>query len=872
MSNLEIRYLVVGTKMVDGHLVPAGRPKSQQREAWSAFLERLRESKVISDKASIDLFVPGPFCDKPIPNVKGSTLLNENIGCIDFLVFDIEGGGTPKNPEAQIADAELEELRAWLKARPFETVFFNSFSDGLPGKGRRGRILVPISTPIVPDDYGQARHSQSSWWHSVFRTLAKHVLGKWYDHPGIRSGLESAKDLRRAYYFRASPPPSAGGAAPWFDHNNSGNPLNAHPYVQNATELRADVPETSFLGSGLGIDEALLKKTLRKWDQSTNPQLRSAALAMRKVLAGDEWSERGAGHQTIVSLTFQLALAFRPFDPKAVVAQYFLPSCQLWGDFERTRANVEEAFTSALRKLDAQDKGKLLEQEKEHVETLKAVGRSGDYTPEELQRLRTFGPWILSLDGKYWFLRLDEKGEPEYVGPKTTPDGAAQYAAQIFAPAKLRCWNLGDDGRKLRTIRDMRADFGRELSLVQGSLALERTVYNEQENSLTLAHTPLCIREPKFSPDIDTYLKIVAGVECGRLLDYLTMYPDLNRLLPALVLLGPKDHGKTFLARCLASVWSRSNNPQPTTLKNLLSTHPDGLLKSPVVLADEYIPRDFRQRPRTEEMRELITAKNHEVNQKYGLKLLVEGYCRVVISINDLKLLAGDDAESRHAQKASIDRFFLLEFPPAAEAFLKSTPYSRLSEWLEGDFAAHIFHLVSERKVEKAQGRWWVRPSGGEKIAEVLSVSTTSADSVCSWIYGFLEDPATLYTRVGGDETDLSVRVVNVAGRYALRVRPRTIFETWGIYARSTPPRYGALMSALRNLASSSARQKLTMPGRGTMHAYDLDLAKLSAWSEQHEIPAEDFLELLREAATVGNEHAERYERANQERSKLKLL
>ncbi len=871
-----VDYIILGNHVnkQSGAWVPNGKPISSGSLPWCDLVKHVTDNQIAENKGHVRLFIPGTLVEKPRENDRGQILTNENIKHLSFLALDIEGGGTKGKPQKLVEIEEIIGIAEYLQSRPFESWFFNSYSDGQFGKGRRGRIIVPISAPIDPTTYGQERGQQGRWWsENVFWALSEEILGPWYKHEGIKAGLEGAKLFCNKYYRRSSPPNADPDLEPWINFV-PGSHFDPHPFVEQANKNAAISKVATAArrtNTGHGLDRKDLTRSANNWSRSKDHLVKMAGLALRRVLKGETESDEGSGFTVLNTLCCQLVKDHKPFDPAVVSREIFTGSCQIWAQrsgksLESELAYVEKHLRHWFEKDELYTVKRIEEKIAKKVDDLASSGRETDYTPEEIVKLKAFGPWLLEKEGETWVLVMQDDGEPRYLGPRSNERSAALFAAQKLIPSKVRCKETTKEGgAKIRSVKDMIADFGRSLDEVRGSMVAETTIYDKRTNTLTVAPTPLCRREPVFHEDIDQYLKIIGGTEYERLCDYIAVYPDLNSLLPALVLHGRKSGGKTFLAKCLASPWSKDGEPAPATLKNMLSDHPDGILRSPVVLADEHIPKDRQNKPRMEDLRELITKKEHEVNPKYGRKYSISGYVRVVCTVNDLKLLAGEDAESKHAQEASIDRFFLLSFPDTAREFLERLPYGRKTEWLTGSFSEHMFYLQQQRFVAQPAGRWRVQPTGGEQVAETLAISTYRADNICSWLLNFLENPGSLYAYSQTNDKSLPAFKTNFiefgirATVNSLRVRPKTIDECWSIYGRGNKPTYSSLMATIRNLAQDpDRRQKLALPDNNTVNVYEIDIMKLCNWGEQFGLTVTDFSDMLLKAVEKAKEAEEK--------------
>jgi len=330
----------------EGVWKPEGRPIGATHTPWEQLFTFLTEDRRVASKGEAKLFLPGKLIDEPVENEKGSTLLNENIEHLSFLAIDIEGGGTLDKRQPLLTEDDLVDILARLQSLPYETVFFNSFSDGAQFKGRRGRILVPFAAPVDPAQFGQTRKTQGKWWSRyIFMALAKEILGDCMLHPGVRAGLEGAKILAGKYYVRSAPKEPA--AEPWLMRFNEGTYFDPTMVVAKASERANELQEIGERdATGLGIQPAKLKKVLKRWQDSDNPDENRAFQAMQKVMRGECEAAPGAGFDTNNLVCRLLAKHCSPFDPQVVARELFTKSSQAWAAISHQSLEHEVGYVT----------------------------------------------------------------------------------------------------------------------------------------------------------------------------------------------------------------------------------------------------------------------------------------------------------------------------------------------------------------------------------------------------------------------------------------------------------------------------------------------------------------------------------------------
>jgi predicted P-loop ATPase len=322
--------------------IPLDAPNDSTCTPWNELARFITEDRRVKDKGEVKLFIPGKLHEELRVNDTKSTLINENVQHLSFLAIDIEGGGTEATPAPFLTDEDIAGIASRLAGLQFQTQFYNSHNDGAPGKGRRGRILVPLAAPIVPAEYGQTRESQGTWWsRHIFIPLVEHVIGDWIRHPGIRSGVEGAKILCGKYYVRSAPADST--ADTWCFRFGENHPfLDARDLVRQANVRAAQLGEIGMRdATGMGIPSAKLKRTLKLWQNSEDVDDIRAHATFEKIARGERGAEEGAGFDTFNLLCRKLAKHCRPFDPKVVAKELFERSCRAWAEVSKKPVEFE---------------------------------------------------------------------------------------------------------------------------------------------------------------------------------------------------------------------------------------------------------------------------------------------------------------------------------------------------------------------------------------------------------------------------------------------------------------------------------------------------------------------------------------------------
>lgn len=292
--------------------VPNGVHHSVKISTWHSIVAGCKKSIETDDKGSVSLFIPGGLTFEDMGEENGrrkSTVLNANISQIDFLVFDLEAA----KPGA--SDLSVIQTIDYLKTKPWEFMIFQSHSHGLPEKGARGRLLVPLIEPIIPPDTAE----RSKWWRATYRNIAVVILGPFYKT--WNAGIESADALRQAYYFRSHPVGRLEFA--WEHYESTGVAFDA------STCFAKDVGKNvHYVAAGVKAGQNISRKRLLVVveDWWSSQQTHRAAKTLKAFLKGDVWAEDEERIPAMRDMCFYLARELGPFDPDLVVNEHFVAS------------------------------------------------------------------------------------------------------------------------------------------------------------------------------------------------------------------------------------------------------------------------------------------------------------------------------------------------------------------------------------------------------------------------------------------------------------------------------------------------------------------------------------------------------------------
>ncbi|MCK4717694.1 MAG: hypothetical protein KAT70_03405, partial [Thermoplasmata archaeon] len=490
-------------------------------------------------------------------------------------------------------------------------------------------------------------------------------------------------------------------------------------------------------------------------------------------------------------------------------------------------------------------------------------GRDTPYTPQELDafsQAEGVSPeefsrrWIVQRAASFYFY----VGPRGYVGPYGKDDG--KLAAHTFlSPATsvgVRLSELTLTGEFVqRTVQDLAMEYGTIADALALDLTAQKSTFLSPIGTLVEAPCPIRNMAPEYSPEVHQWLHLLAGAQYVHLEQWLAWVTHLDRPSVALFLEGVPGSGKSLLAKGLARLWTQN---QPTTLDQALGHFNQALAECPLVFADEVLPKDFRGRGRTGELREFIQGDSRPYRRKYLPDATLKGAARVIIAANNRTMLEGEENLTPNDVAAIVGRFLHIEAGELAAQFLKHTD---TKTWVSGDaIARHVLYLVHHVKRPDNPPRFLVEAHAGS-LHRAMTTSTAMGSAVAHWLVSYLMQPAKLRGgRMAGDSAYL-VRVVG--GK--LHVNPRALTDHWETYATNEDSKRATarnVSNGLRGISSTDAKSRvsLTVPGysvRNRPKFYAVRTEDLVEWATSTGYSsAEELLEAMHGAEKLDTDQA----------------
>jgi hypothetical protein len=648
----------------------------------------------------------------------------------------------------------------------------------------RRRIIVPLAEPIPGASY-------DTILGTIWATYAEHAD-------------REAGGAHRAFYVPSCAPTRADVAELHY-LPGAGLKIEASP----ATPIAPVVP----LAAVHSISEAVWQRLMARWLRSSSARNIDLAERMRKILEGIPYAEHGERD----AITWRLVEAIIHAYPEVAadsVRELFrlsIDAMQKLGS-SLTEAELVEKLERARRaKLAAEDTA-LPDDRRDAIRQAFGTDRNYPYTADEITEIQSVvglsreeldHAWILQYGTGHWL--VGPGGKLSYAS-KDTLENTARV---VLAPAPIELHEIGKDGRRWMTRRTLLEKYSLPLDEVSRSLTIDEPVFNLVDRRLTMPACPKRAIAPRFDPEIDRWLRLLAGDRYDQLCAWLQWVPDLTRPIAALVLTGEPSIGKSMLAQGLARIWTDAG---PTKLAAAMGKYDYVLEACPFCFADEELPSDFRGHERTAELREFIQCTRRNVDRKHRDFMSLEGAARVQIAANNLSVLTlGGGLSAADVDAIAVRFLHVAGRIDAAHYLAERGGRDGVVPWVEGDgIAAHVLYLAKVKRYDWI-GRFGV-PAQPDLVDRMLVRGGVRA-ALCELFVKALRDKAPL--REGA-------RVV----RGVLAVRLDWIPDAWDLFlGRRQRPETPGLLQALDGLG-----QRFEAVGEGW---FAIETSRLVTWARE---------------------------------------
>lgn len=474
-------------------------------------------------------------------------------------------------------------------------------------------------------------------------------------------------------------------------------------------------------------------KNLRR---SRNPDKQKLGRGLDQIAKGEM---PNGGASAIVQIAKTIA---GPNVDANSIAKLFAQSLQITPDaptVEQLQTVIEGEQANARTQKIAADLGRDAEARRRIREAF-TDGRDWPYTEAELEAMAALAGCTRDDAQHRWIIQFRKQFYIQFMGAYQGPIAAEELiprAMTFLAPAS----SAGVIVEGL-TPAELMASYGSPATNVIASMIDKFSRFDASAHTLIEAACPVRDLVPTFDPDVDHWLRLLAGPKFDKLCDWIAASTRLDRPCPALFLRGPTGNGKSLLICGLARQWTEG---KPTDLEAAMGTFNSALLDCPLVFGDERIPRDARGNPRTEELRELITRVEHPLRRKHIAESSVRGSIRVALAANNLNML-NIPGELTNQDIAAIGERFLYidldddDFRAAQFLISKGGGEFALKLVQEDRIAKHALWLRDTRSIIVG-GRWAVPGNCGE-LLQAMRTGAGLRWPICHWLVAWLMDTA----------------------------------------------------------------------------------------------------------------------------------
>lgn len=488
----------------------------------------------------------------------------------------------------------------------------------------------------------------------------------------------------------------------------------------------------------------------------------------------------------------------------------------------------------------AQVSGTRIQRQEDYDEVLRTTADYLDITADEV------GERIIIDAGNEFFVWDEER--LEYSTGYT-------HEKQLLGALQRHCPRLTwkyTDGDKPASSTIIHRDLATVADTIYYTYDPDQAGYDKTEYAF---YKPICRVDraltPRFDPDIDQWLRLMAGSDYPRLARWLAAYPVLTRPLCALYFSGRASIGKQMLAMGLARIHSRISAFVPYA--EMLSDFNELLKMSPLIYADEKVAQDSFNLNDSSVFRRLVGNNLFELNAKNRAKAYLIGYPRVLITANNADALGiREDLDAADLEAIRIRIGFIENHDDHVQQFLEAyaeregfhTSREATDSWVAGGrIAEHVLYLASQAQPEDWDSRYLV--VGWEsKLTRQLATNHGRTGTVAETIALAMQRPGRAQDAVDWE-----------AGK--IFVHRQLLAEHWARIKQmdERPPNSDSLLKALKSLSEDTTARRSIYEGssRRQLTYYEIDSEVIARLSEERGLAS--YAEVMAAAqAGKGNE------------------
>jgi hypothetical protein len=581
-------------------------------------------------------------------------------------------------------------------------------------------------------------------------------------------------------------------------------------------------PATPNPGKSLDVVRASLEKL--NADSKNKKEI-------EKVLAGESFAdeERDTAMQSVCS-----TIAWIPESagiPAKDLVEILRPSLSVWAaeTDNPKRQSLDAEMAKAFDKIQRAQQDKLDHDVKEW-EDLKglreALGKDdSDALPEnELVINHT----MIQFRDSYYIFNFERN---RYSKLKTKSE-IIQYAREAWknAPGGIALEYVNAKGEiKQKTVPRILFEYCHNADDVIGEFCREDSEYDLSAQTFYESIAPVRKLEPTYNDQIAHWLKLLAGPNLGKVLDWIAAVTQLERQCCVLYLDGASGAGKGLLGAGLSRLWHAGG---ATPLADVIGNFNADMFRCPLLFLDEGLPKK-RGEDYSTKLRALIGSSSFSYREKFLPNRTVLGSVRLLIAANNDNVLAfGDENLSVNDLEAYIGRFLHVRAHQEAATWLEAhnAGNEMTKSWVDGDLLAkHALWLRENRTITPGK-RFLVEGDSMDNMHRKLVMQGEDAGLIFEWLVRFASNPQALY----GVYRVKKQPALALVGNNQVLINTEAVLTVWDVYMgdqkRPSTTKVGATLRKL----SEGYRKIGSRGSQVRYHVIKTDL--VTGWASDNQV------------------------------------
>jgi len=677
------------------------------------------------------------------------------------------------------------------------------------------RVIIELDA-----EYSPAAHLRL--WEAVNRRLGGHLDA-------------GARTPEQGYYLPTAP---SGFEQHAEVIRQKGSPWIVAELLAEATTAPSAETEGADLTLTPGPSLAALSSQLNGWTRNQKDlERKEVGKEAKALLAGQNEIPLGQGRRNnfLIRLAGYLSCIWPLCHAKNIASHFQTVG---WDLFNADGKYPIESFEVMIERMQAAEREKIAVNKKQSAEAVaetirNATGGERDYpiTPEEVVEIsKRYGDWrkhITAVHGKsLYFLRPDGTYDPGSV-MRESLFVASRDRLAVFGDHVEYYYEDTQGTERRKTEKMFLEEYGTVIRLAAFDMDRPRGGYDKETSTIFFE---CAVRRAKAveHPEVGQWLALLDD----HIIDMLSVLPKLGQMLPAMVLTGGRNCGKTLLSHGVGRIYGSDPLDGESAFDKFNASM---LTKQPIIFLDETTP-DAYKREGTTLLRRFLTQGTRRIEEKYQSRVDLLGYPRILIAANSIDVLNTKEEMGQDDREAFAERIMHIDLDPG-KAWLDANAKHVQRYWIkENHIAEHILHLEATHKIKYPGARFAVE-SNRTGLHDGLASRSGVAGDVAYWLLSFIDSP----------ERALNAHLPIEFSEGKLKVNGAAIVRGWPLYLKEQrSPNPHQIGRALKSM-STGKRQKISITSAGRdrrVDAYVVDPYILRSANDSHGV-VEDFNDLF---------------------------